>query len=111
MNPDIPRVFIQWEAFTGWLLDHTAKFPRAVRQSLATRIDNLAFDVFEALIEARYDVERADALQRAGIGVEKLRLLLRLACERKYLSPRSFEYAIAELAGVGRQLGGWRRSL
>ena len=110
MSNEAPEVFLRWERFVGWLFDHTSKFPRAVRMSVTLRIENLALDVFEALVEARYDVDRSLALRRAGIGVEKLRLLLRLACNRRYLPPASLEYAVVELDLVGRQVGGWQKS-
>ena len=111
MPPEIPIVFSRWEALVGWLLIRTAKFPKRVRFTLAQRIDNLALDNFELLIEARYSTARAQPLRQVNLNVEKLRLLLRLCHRQAFLDHRAFEHAITSLDEVGRMVGGWERSL
>lgn len=109
--PEVPTVFVQWEAFTGWLLDRTAKFPRNVRQTLTRRIEDCALDVFDALVAARWRPDvRAAALRGANADLERLRLLLRLAHSRRCLDPAAFEHACREVDATGRQVGGWLRA-
>lgn len=48
-------VLQKWEAFTGWLLNHTGKWPKAARFTLTQRLENHALDVTEMLVEARYE--------------------------------------------------------
>lgn len=103
-------VFVKWEAFTSWVLDHTARFPRHVRASFSVRIENLVFDVFERLVEARYTRERRGPLERANLDIQKLRLLLRLAHDKRYLDNRAFDKAMVDLDDAGRQVGGWLRA-
>lgn len=110
MPADVPTVFVHWEAFTGWVLDHTAKFPRSVRASFSTRIESLTLDVFERLIEARYSKARRPALAAANLDFEKLRLLFRLAHDRGILSHDSFVYAVEQIDVAGRQVGGWLKA-
>ena len=43
------QVLARWEEFTGWLLEHTARWPRSVRFTLCQRIQNHALDVTEML--------------------------------------------------------------
>lgn len=109
MAPEPPAVFAVWERFTGWLLERTEKFPKRVAFTFRTRIDNLALDVFERLIEARYARERAVLLQRINLDLEKLRLLLRLARDQRVLDPKAFGHACAEIDTAGRMVGGWLR--
>ena len=109
MAPEVPQVFLVWEAFLGWLLDQTAKFPRDVRHTLTNRIDNLALDVYEGIVEARYTRERHSILRRANLNLEKLRLLLRLAHTRRHLSHGAHERAQREIDTAGRMIGGWER--
>ena len=109
MAPEVPEVFVRWENFTGWILDHTEKFPKSVRFTFAGRIDNLVLDVFERLVEARYTRQRAAILARVNLDLEKLRLLLRLCHARRYLSDGAFEHAIKEIDQVGRMVGGWQK--
>ena len=106
---DVPVVFARWEALVGWLLGRTAKFPRRVRFTLSNRIDDLALDVFERLIEARYTRARAPILRRVNLDLEKLRLLLRLARDQQHLDRRAFARAVEEIDEVGRMVGGWIR--
>ena len=110
MDPEIPPVFARWEAFTDWMLDHTAKFPRSVRSSFTVRVENLTLEVFERLVEARYSRDRRTPLVRANMDIQKLRLFLRMAHRRRYLDTRSFEKAMEDLDDSGRQVGGWLRT-
>jgi hypothetical protein len=48
-------VLAKWEEFTGWLLDHCAKWPKSARFTLTQRIENHALDVTEQLVLARYE--------------------------------------------------------
>jgi hypothetical protein len=108
MSAEVPVVFARWERFVAWLLDRTEKFPRRVAFTFRTRIDNLALDVFERLVEARYQRDRELTLRQVNLDIEKLRLLLRLSHEQRILDDKAFEHACAELSVVGRMIGGWR---
>ncbi len=109
MPVEVPVVFSHWEAFLGWLLDRTQKLPRRLRFTFTTRIDNLALDVFELLVEARYTKQRGPMLRRINLNLEKLRLLLRLVHDQGHFDRRAFAHAIAEIDTVGRMVGGWLR--
>lgn len=109
MPVEPPVLFGMWERFVGWLLVRTEKFPKRVALTFRIRIDNLALDIYERLIEARYRRERVPHLQRINVDLEKMRLLLRLAHEQRILDPGAFGYACAELDTVGRMVGGWLR--
>jgi hypothetical protein len=111
MAVDVPTVFVQWEAFTGWLLDRTGRCPRNVRQTLARRVEDCALDIFDALIAARWRPDvRANALRGANADLERLRLLLRLAHAQRCLDPGAYEHACREIDAAGRQVGGWLRA-
>ena len=102
-------VFVKWIEFLEWLLPTTAKFPHKARFTFATRIDNLALDLVEDLVEARYTREKQATLARANVRLEKLRVLLRLCHKLCYLSHGSYEYAMRRVNEIGAMLGGWRR--
>ena len=102
-------VFVQWMEFIEWLLQRTEKYPRRARFSFAMRIENIALDVVEDLVEARYTKERGAILKRANLKLEKLRILLRLSYKMRYLSVNGYEFAIRRIDEVGRMLGGWRK--
>lgn len=100
-------IFTRWMQFLEWLLPTTEKFPRRVRFTFADRINNLALDIVEDLVEARYSRDKQHLLKRINLRLEKLRVLLRLCHTMKYLSFQGYEHAMRSLNEVGRMLGGW----
>jgi hypothetical protein len=67
--------------FLLWLGPTLEKFPRDKRFTLGDRIQNIALDILEELIEATYTRDRVQHLRRANLGIEKLRFLMRLAAD------------------------------
>jgi len=105
-DDDLP-IFVKWTEFLAWLLPTTEKFPHKVRFTFANRIDNLALDLVEDFVEARYTRDKRAILTRANLRLEKLRVLLRLCHDLRYLPHVSHEHAMRALNEVGKMLGGW----
>ena len=103
---DLP-IFVAWMDFLTWLLPTTAKLPKHIRFTLVNRIDNLALDVAEDLVEARYSRNKRSVLARANLRLEKLRVLLRLCHQLGYFPHARCEYAMGCVNEVGAMLGGW----
>jgi hypothetical protein len=108
VHDDLP-IFVQWMAFLTWLLPTTEKFPHKVRFTLSHRIDNLALDIVEDLVTARYAHDKRASLRQANVRLEKLRVLLRLGHDLGHLSHTGYEHAMRRLLEIGNMLGGWRR--
>jgi len=106
--PD-PPLFVQWYDFSKWLLNKTEKFPKKVRFTFSTRIDNLALDIMEGIIEARYSKKKMDILRRIDLGMEKLRVLLRMCHDMEYLDHKGYEFASRKINEAGKMVGGWRK--
>ena len=96
--------------FMLWLIPTVERFPRSQKFLLGDRIQATALDVLERLIEATYTKARRAALLQANLGIEKLRLLFRLATELKHLDPRRYEHAARSLEEIGRLVGGWLKA-
>lgn len=113
MPPEIPMIIVRWESLLGRLLDCTGRFPKAVRFTFSTRIDNLALDALEWLVLARYARagEKVEHLARVDSALDRLRALLRLSRERRYVDKNTHEALIIDLDEVGRMLGGWREEV
>jgi len=92
-----------------YLLKRIAGFPRTYRFVLGERIGHLAIDILEYLLEATYTRHKKPALDRANLGLEKLRHLLRSSCELECLSLRQYEHAARQINEIGRMVGGWRK--
>ncbi|MGO9476206.1 MAG: diversity-generating retroelement protein Avd [Rhodomicrobium sp.] len=93
--------------FLLWLGPVLEKFPKDKRFTLADRIQNIALDVLESLIEATYTRERVHHLRRANLGIEKLRFLMRLAADLKVLDKDRYAFAARTLDDTGRSVGAW----
>ncbi|MBI05868.1 MAG: four helix bundle protein [Rhodospirillaceae bacterium] len=93
-----------------WIIPTVEKFPRSQRFLLGDRIQGTALDILERLIEATYTKRRLTLLGEANLGVEKLRILFRLAMDLKHLDKQRYEHAARELDQIGRLIGGWRKA-
>jgi hypothetical protein len=100
-------IFVKWLEFLEWLLAATDKFPKKARFSFCQRIEGLALDVVEDLVEARFSRDRQAMLKRANLRLDKLRVLLRLSHKLRYLPHNSYEHAMKAINETGRMLGGW----
>lgn len=112
MKPEVPQVLLGWEETIGVLLDTTEKFPKGVRFTFAQRIDHAALDVLEALTTARYAPrgQKQAALKAASHGLVRLRTLVRLSHQRRYLSNAAYERLSRRIEVTGSQVGGWFRA-
>lgn len=100
-------IFVLWTDFLQWLLPTTAKFPRKMRQTFSERIEGLALDIFEELVDARYTRDKLARLKSINLKLEKLRVLLRLSHSLQYLPHNSYEHASRQINEAGKMLGGW----
>ena len=99
----------RWEETAGWLVEHTAKWPKSARFALVQKVDNHALDVLELLVVARYEPrERRAALRAVNLRLERLRFLLRSARARGVMPAAGFETALRGVDELGRMVHGWR---
>lgn len=97
------------QQFLLWLVPTVEKFPRSQKFTLGDRIQTTALDVLERLIEATYTRNRSKSLAAANLGLEKLRILFRVASELQVVDIRRYEFASRKLDDIGRLVGGWLR--
>jgi len=103
-------LFTLWERLLGELLDRTSKMPKSARFTFGQRIDNLGLDVVGLLACARYSGagRKQAALREIDLRLVQLRLLVRLAHDRRLLDPTSYDVLARGLDEAGRMVGGWR---
>ena len=93
--------------FSKWLLQHTGKFPKSYRFSVAVRIENTMLDFTELVAVANMRLNRVSLLRQADEDLARLRLLVRLSYEMQFLNLKSYEYGSSRIAELGKMLGGW----
>jgi 23S rRNA-intervening sequence protein len=96
--------------FLVWLVQTVEKFPKSQKFLVGERIQSIALDILEALIEATYTRDRLAHLRRANLGIEKLRFLFRLAADLRLIDRRRYEHAARTLDETGRLVGGWMKA-
>jgi hypothetical protein len=93
-----------------WLIPTLEKMPRTQKFLLGDRLQTQALQVLEDLVTATYTKQRRAALLQANLGLEKLRLLTRLAFDLQYLDIRRYEFAARSLDETGKLVGGWLKA-
>ena len=102
-GPALERAYV----FILWLIPTLEKFPKSQRFLLGDRIESTALDMLEGLIEATYTRNRIQLLNGVNLQIEKLRFLMRLSMDLRYLDLRRYEHAAKALNEIGRLVGGW----
>ena len=75
-----------WETFIDWLLEKTELFAKKYRYTLTARIMNLAFDIQEKIIKARFNSEKLEILNCLSIDIEIMNSFMRRCYNKKLLS-------------------------
>ena len=91
MTEDYP-LYIKWRTIIEYLLELCGKYPKNVRFNLSDRITNISLDVLELIIEAIYAKNKLSILQKANLYIEKLRSLLQISVNKKYISVKQYKY-------------------
>ena len=93
------------------MTERTRKFPRDLRFVLGDRILATTYDVFDALLEAKYSHAKRPTLDHANLLLERLRFQVRLCVEEKLMTVRQYDYLAGLIQETGRMTGGWRKSV
>jgi hypothetical protein len=86
------------------------KFPKNVRFNLSDRLTNISLDVMECIIEAIYAKRKTDILVKANLYIQKIRALLQVSVDKKYISIAQYEHISGEINETGKMIGGWIKS-
>ena len=100
-------LFVKWLEFLKWLLPALEKFPKKSRFTITNRIGNLALDIVELFIEAKYQKEKIHLLKKANLYLEKIRVLFRISHDMKFISTKAYNFSSKGINEIGILLGGW----
>ena len=103
------NVLTRTSDFLCWFLPKIEKFPRNYKFLFGDRIVKIELDLLERLIEAYYSKDKIRNLRLANIEIEKLRQLMAVCVQMKFLSVQQLEFATRELNQIGALVGGWIR--
>jgi len=106
-----PKVVMEAYDFAKSLHEVVLRFPRVERPGLGADIERACREVLLRLVEAQTTpgAGKAGPLRAAALEIEKLRFLVRMACDFHLLSIGRYEAASATADRIGRMVGGWLR--
>ncbi len=101
------------EDLATWLIPHVGHWPRWLRPTMGQQAMESVMGILRAstIAYGAPHSHRLQYLQRASADLDSLRLLMRISVTLHLTSHKQFEHASRLIAGVGKQLGGWLRSV
>ncbi|MCY4643825.1 MAG: diversity-generating retroelement protein Avd [Bacteriovoracales bacterium] len=102
-------LFVKWLEFLKWLFPTLDKFPKKSRFTVAIRLQNMALDIVDLLVESKYSREKIARLKKVNLHLEKMRILLRISHEIKLMPAKSYHFAMKQINEAGMMVGGWIR--
>jgi len=90
-----------------WIIPQLEKFPKSQKYLLGDRIETVLLDIMDLIIQSIYTKNKASFLKKANLKIEKLRYLIRLTTDLKYLSIKKYEYVSRCLNEIGSEIEGW----
>jgi hypothetical protein len=107
------KVIQDYYDLSVYLMGRIVKFPRSVRYGLGMAIERRLQDLLALLVRAKYSPagDRAGLLRDVNVELEVLRFQLRQSAELSALPHGSHRHALGRVQDIGRQVGGWLRSL
>ena len=94
-----------------WMIPQIDKFPRVRRFTLGERLESILLEVMELSVEAAFTHNKREALQKANMRLEVAKHLWRMAMQLQVVALRQYEHGSRLMDELGRQLGGWQRSI
>ena len=101
------------EDLMAWMVPHVGRWPKWLRPTLGQHAMESMLGILRNATTA-YGVpqaQRLQYLQRASADVDSLRMIIRVSVTLRLTSPKQFAHVSGLISEVGRQLGGWIRSV
>ncbi|MBD3290857.1 diversity-generating retroelement protein Avd [candidate division KSB1 bacterium] len=101
------QIFKRVYDYSKWLLNHTNKFPKSHRFSVAVKLENTVLEIIELITQANMRHKKIGLLITADEKLLYLKIMTRLSYDMKFLNLTSYEYSAQELVTIGKMLGAW----
>ena len=107
--PIIKKTYELYKLYYGFL----ELFPKKDKYALGAKCELYIITVLELLLEARNlpREEKIAIVRQASVKFDTLKILLRMAKDLNFLENKKYLSLQAHIQEIGRQLGGWQKSL
>lgn len=86
------------------------KFPKSDRFTLVQKIENTILDILTGIVQTIHEENKSNSLKHVSIELEKLKVLIRLSKELKFISINEYETLSSYTIEIGKMIGGWIKS-
>lgn len=93
-----------------WIYPTVNKFPKSQRFVLGQHIEDIILKILEGIIEANQERNKIPYLKQISINLDKLRILIRLSKDLRFISIKQYGFATNKVNEIGKMLGGWLKS-
>jgi len=90
---------------------HIEKYPKNQRYVFGKYFEEKLLNILEDLIRGYYQKDKLAILNQINVDLDVIRYFIRLSRDLKLITVKQYEYAIGILLDIGRQLGGWIKSI
>jgi len=90
-----------------WLYPAVNKFPKSQRFVLGQQIENTVLEILKGIIQANQERNKLPYLKQISVDLDKLRILVRLTKDLKFINIRQYQFAAEKINEIGKILGGW----
>jgi len=90
-----------------WLYPAVNKFPKSQRFVLGQQIENTVLEILKGIIHANSEKNKLICLKQISVELDKLRILIRLSKDLKFISIRQYGFGAEKINEIGKMLGGW----
>lgn len=104
---ETPQIITRIYDLLLYLIPQISKFPRSQRYLLGDRLETIALDVLEIILEAAYSRDKTPLLSKANVKLETARYYVRLCKDLNLMDLQRYEVLSRMINEVGVQLGGW----
>ncbi len=95
--------------FSKWLMQHTGRFPKSYRFTIAVRLENAMLEMIENMAVANMRRNKIPLLRQADECLTRVRLLFRLSYEMRFVNLKTYKFGSENLVELGKMLGGWMK--
>jgi len=92
-----------------WLYPTINKFPKSQKFVLGQQIENTILEILKGIIEANQERNKLPCLKKISLELDKLRILIRLAKDLRFINVRQYAFVVEKINEVGKMLGGWMK--
>lgn len=107
------RLQLQAEKLCHEVFDVVQRFPKSQQFLFGKRISARVLDSLDGIVQAQYSSkqQQLELLTQVDMNLYRLRVLLRLATDRKLLSIGQLEHILKQIMVCGAMVGKWKSYL